>query len=447
MKYDVFISHASEDKDEVVRPLAELLRQQGLRIWLDETELQLGDSLRRSIDRGLSESRYAAVILSPSFFSKEWPQKELDGLVAREDGREKVILPVWHNLSREEVLKYSPLLADKLSAPTSRGLQNVSDAIVRAVKSIPDVNDYSSGLSDIGSGRDISELLMSMIDRVTELAENGAELVTGLRTGFRDLDHLTSGLQPGSLTFLAARPGMGKAAFLLNIVEKVACDEGMPTLVFSLSETAEQITDRIVCSMAGIDPMGLRTGRLRDGEWMPLTVAVDRMAKAVVSINGPSNLTLSGIQQECRIRAQEFGALGLVAIESLRNLQDSEGFEIWQVCRSLKMLARELKCPIVCTYSLSRDVEGRPDKRPITSDLPDFEEIDRYADQIFFLYRHDYYFPDSPRPGMAEIIVAKQGGGGPVGAIELAYDRRYGRFDNLVQWESAPPDATTDPDL
>lgn len=139
MNYDVFISHASEDKDAVARPLAELLQSRGLRVWLDEMEIKLGDSLRRSIDRGLANSRYGLVILSPHFLSKEWPQKELDGLVAREDGNQKVILPVWHNVCRADIVSYSAPLADKLAAPTSKGLTYVVDAVVRAVET-PDLS-------------------------------------------------------------------------------------------------------------------------------------------------------------------------------------------------------------------------------------------------------------------------------------------------------------------
>src|SRR6266849_9319270 len=129
MDYDLFISHASEDKDAVARPLANHLQQLGLRVWLDEFELTLGDSLRRKIDYGLSRSRYGVVVLSPAFFSKEWPNKELDGLVAREDGSEKIVLPIWHNVSAGDVLKFSPMLADKVAVSTSRGMLHVATRV------------------------------------------------------------------------------------------------------------------------------------------------------------------------------------------------------------------------------------------------------------------------------------------------------------------------------
>ncbi|GAB6139966.1 hypothetical protein JCM14076_06950 [Methylosoma difficile] len=134
MNYDIFVSHASEDKDEIARPLALLLQKYGILVWLDDFELTLGDSLRRSIDYGLSQSHFGVVILSHAFFAKEWPQKELDALVAREDGQGKVILPIWHNLGKNDIIKYSPLLADKLAASTSKGLPNVADKIIRAIQ-------------------------------------------------------------------------------------------------------------------------------------------------------------------------------------------------------------------------------------------------------------------------------------------------------------------------
>ena len=138
MKYDIFVSHASEDKDDVARPLAAHLESLGLRVWFDECQLTLGDSLRRNIDRGLIESRFGVVILSPAFFAKEWPNKELDGLVAREDGRGKVILPIWHKITATDIGRFSPILADKLAISTDRGLPVVATSILQAVSNSED---------------------------------------------------------------------------------------------------------------------------------------------------------------------------------------------------------------------------------------------------------------------------------------------------------------------
>jgi hypothetical protein len=152
MKYDVFISHASEDKESVARPLANQLQERGLRVWLDECELTLGDSLRRKIDEGLSHSRYAVVILSPAFFSKEWPNRELDGLVAREDAKEKVILPVWHNLNAQEVVRFSPILAGKLAVSTSHGIAHVATTVLAAIPGTStDTSDAVARLAELES--------------------------------------------------------------------------------------------------------------------------------------------------------------------------------------------------------------------------------------------------------------------------------------------------------
>ena len=155
MEYDVFISHASEDKLDVALPLFSHLTNLGLRVWIDEFELTLGDSLRRKIDQGLAKSKFGVVILSPAFFEKEWPNKELDGLVAREDGTDKVILPIWHNVGAGEIVWYSPMLADKLAVSTSRGLDYVADQIVRAVKD----STFEINPSSIGFGPSEGEIL------------------------------------------------------------------------------------------------------------------------------------------------------------------------------------------------------------------------------------------------------------------------------------------------
>jgi hypothetical protein len=180
MNYDVFISHASEDKEEVARPLAEALRSRGLRVWFDEMEIKLGDSLRRRIDDGLLNSRFGLVVLSHSFFAKEWPKKELDALVAREDGSEKVILPIWHGVSRQDILMYSVLLADKLAAPTSKGVLHIVDQIVRAVGASRD-GEFRSAALQRSMGKDIHKLVVNFIDQIRSDDDTGPAEATAAR--------------------------------------------------------------------------------------------------------------------------------------------------------------------------------------------------------------------------------------------------------------------------
>ena len=202
-QYDVFISHASEDKLDVARPLASLLVQAGLSVWLDEFELTVGDSLRRKIDQGLASCRFGLVILSKAFFAKEWPQKELDALVAREDCTDKVLLPVWHNLESGDIRKLSPLLADRLGARTSDGLPFVAASIVRAIVGVehklaslqtPPLANSAGG----GGPKRIDQLVLQFIDRMTEASDSAGE-VAGVRSGFIDFDRMLGGFGAGEL--------------------------------------------------------------------------------------------------------------------------------------------------------------------------------------------------------------------------------------------------------
>lgn len=430
MNFDIFISHASEDKDALVRPLAEQLRLRGLRVWFDETELRLGDSLRRSIDFGLSRSRYGLVILSPAFLNKEWPQKELDGLVAREDGTAKVILPIWHNLTRAEIAAYSPPLADKLAASTSKGLPYIVDQVVNAITpSIASANhDALRNNSEQTASRDFQDLIVQLLDRVIEQSE--AQTITGVSTGFYDLDLFTSGFQPGSLIVMGARPSAGKTAFALNIAAHIGCNERLPISIFSFGESATQVTNRLVCTAGGIEPAHLRDARLTDDEWPALTEAIERMRHASIHINDVSELSVEDLQSECRRLFELRGALGLVIVDTLQALSSTNEFEDEprNICRKLKSLAREIRSPILVLSDVPRHVESRADKRPMLSDLGNIEE---YADLVLFLYREIMYWGESSVTEVAEVIVAKQKDGSPTGTVRLGFKKRIGKFENM----------------
>lgn len=430
MDFDVFISHASEDKDALVRPLAEQLRQRGLRVWFDETELRLGDSLRRSIDLGLSRSRYGIVVLSPDFLNKEWPQKELDGLVAREDGSAKVILPIWHNLTRAQIAAYSPPLADKLAAPTTKGIAYIVDRIVDAVTPlVASADDHQfESRSQQTESHDFHSLVVQLLDRVVEQSETGA--VTGVSTGFYDLDLLTSGLQPGSLTVVGGRPSAGKTAFALNIATHVGCNKRLPISFFSFGESASQVTNRLVCTVGKIEPAHLRDGTLTDDEWPAFTEAIERLRDASLHINDANELSMYGLQIECRRLFNLHGAMGLVIIDTLQALAlaSDQEHDLRNTCRKLKILAKEIQSPIVVLSDLPRHIESRTDKRPVLSDLGD---IDGYADLVLFLYRDAMYRSESTETEVAEVIVAKQKDGSPIGTVRLWLKKRIGKFENM----------------
>jgi replicative DNA helicase len=283
----------------------------------------------------------------------------------------------------------------------------------------------------------IDKLVVQLIDRVQELHDNGAEEVTGVRSGFYDLDRMTAGFQKGDLVVLAARPSMGKTAFALNIAEHVAVQEGLPVLVFSMEMGAAQLALRLVGSLGRINQQNLRTGRLDSGEWERLTDAVERLGQVQLLIDETPGLTSSELRARARRMARQFGTLGLIVIDYLQLMSGSSGSdenratELGEISRGLKGLAKELQCPVIALSQLNRSVESRNDKRPMMSDLRESGAIEQDADVIMFIYRDDYYNKDSKEPGVSEIIIAKQRNG-PVGTVKLTFLKPLTRFDNLA---------------
>ncbi len=285
----------------------------------------------------------------------------------------------------------------------------------------------------------MDKLVMQLLDRVTELHENGAEEVTGVRTGFFDMDRMTAGLQKGDLVILAARPSMGKTAFALNIAEAVAVREGLPVLVFSMEMGANQLALRLVGALGRIDQQHLRTGAVRDDEWGRLTDAVDKLGKAQIFIDETPALNPAELRARARRMARQFGGtLGLIVVDYLQLMTgtaksdgENRATELSEISRSMKALAKELQCPLLALSQLNRSVESRNDKRPMMSDLRESGAIEQDADVIMFIYRDDYYNKESKEPGVAEIIIAKQRNG-PVGTLKLTFIKPLTRFDNLA---------------
>jgi replicative DNA helicase len=283
----------------------------------------------------------------------------------------------------------------------------------------------------------MDQLVVQLLDRVQELAENGAEDVTGVRTGFYDLDRMTAGLQPGDLVVLAARPSMGKTAFALNIAEHVAAQEGLPVVVFSMEMGASQLALRVVGSLGRIDQSGLRTGRLRDDEWGRLSDAVEKLRSVSLFIDETPGLNPAELRARARRQARQCGKLGLIVVDYLQLMSGSSSSEenratvLGEISRGLKALAKELQCPVIALSQLNRSVETRPDKRPMMSDLRESGAIEQDADVIMFIYRDDYYNKESKEPGVAEIIIGKQRNG-PVGTVRLTFLKPLTKFDNLA---------------
>ena len=338
-----------------------------------------------------------------------------------------------------------------------RKLVTVSDEIATAAfnpqgRPVPQILDEAEGkifkIGEEGSRnkqgfQSMDNLVVDLLDRVTELYENGAEEVTGVRSGFFDLDRMTAGLQPGDLIVLAARPSMGKTAFALNIAESVAANEGLPAVVFSMEMGAAQLALRMVGSMGRIDQQHLRTGKLNDDEWGRLSDAVEKMRNVSLFIDETPGLSPSELRARARRQARQCGKLGLIVVDYLQLMTGSGGGSeenratvLGEISRGLKALAKELQCPVIALSQLNRSVETRTDKRPMMSDLRESGAIEQDADVIMFIYRDEYYNrPDGPNPtkepGVAEIIIAKQRNG-PVGTVKLAFLKPLTKFDNLA---------------
>jgi len=289
----------------------------------------------------------------------------------------------------------------------------------------------------------INQLIIDLVDRVQELHDNGAEEVTGVRTGFFDLDRMTAGLQKGDLIVLAARPSMGKTAFALNIAENVAVAEGLPVLVFSMEMGASQLALRMVGSLGRIDQQNLRTGRLKSEEWERLTEAVEKLGNVSLYIDETPALNSGELRARARRMARQFGGtLGLIVVDYLQLMSanssssdENRATAIGEISRGLKALAKELQCPVMALSQLNRSVETRNDKRPMMSDLRESGAIEQDADVIMFIYRDEYYNKDSKEPGVAEIVIGKQRNG-PVGTVKLAFLRPLTKFENLAPGSS-----------
>jgi replicative DNA helicase len=290
----------------------------------------------------------------------------------------------------------------------------------------------------------MESLVVDLLDRVQEMADNPND-VTGVATGFHDLDRMTSGLQAGDMIVLAARPSMGKSSLAINIAEHVALNKGLPVAVFSMEMSASQLAVRIVGSIGRIDQTHLRTGHLTDDEWPRLTEAIEKLRNISLHIDETPGLTVSELRANARRLARQCGGrLGLIVVDYLQLMsvsssmsEENRATAVGEISRGLKMLAKELQCPVIALSQLSRGVESRNDKRPMMSDLRESGAIEQDADVIMFIYRDDYYNKDSKEPGVAEIIISKQRNG-PTGTVKLAFLKPLTKFESLASGSFEP---------
>lgn len=281
----------------------------------------------------------------------------------------------------------------------------------------------------------IQDLLTRSVDRIEELSQS-KEAITGVPTGFADIDDMTSGLQPGDLVIVAGRPSMGKTSFAMNIAEYVAVEKKLPVAIFSMEMPGEQLAMRMLASLGRINSNKIRTGRLSEEDWPRLSSAAGLLNKSKMFVDDSAGLNALDLNSRARRMASKNNDLGLIIVDYLQLMQASENTEnrateISGITRSLKILAKELHVPVVALSQLNRSVELRPNKRPVMSDLRESGAIEQDADVIFFIYRDEVYNEDSDQKGYAEIIIGKQRNG-PIGTTKLTFRGEFTRFENFA---------------
>jgi len=314
--------------------------------------------------------------------------------------------------------------------PEGRSAEELVDEAERLIMQISESGQKAGG------PRDMEGLLKGAIDRIEELYNTGGD-ITGLTTGFIDLDRMTSGLQPSDLVIVAGRPSMGKTSFAMNLIENAALVSERPLMVFSMEMPAEQLVIRMLSSLGRIDQSRVRTGKLEQDDWPKLASATEKLKGTQVFIDDTPALTPTELRSRVRKLVREQGALGMIMVDYLQLMRvaganEGRTAEISEISRSLKAIAKEFKVPVVALSQLNRSLEQRPNKRPVNSDLRESGAIEQDTDVIMFIYRDEVYNEDSPDKGVAEIIIGKQRNG-PIGTCRLSFQGQFTRFENLAR--------------
>ncbi|WP_172600106.1 replicative DNA helicase [Sulfuricystis multivorans] len=334
------------------------------------------------------------------------------------------------------ILRKLVSVGDEIAAaalnPAGRDVKTLLDQAEQKVFEIAEVGNR------VGQGfQAITPLLGEVVDRIEKLynRDNPSD-ITGLASGFHDLDRLTSGFQPGDMIVVAGRPSMGKTAFALNIAEHVGVELRQPVAIFSLEMSGPQLAMRFLSSVGRLDQTKIRTGKLTDEDWEKMSVALGKLHEAPIHIDETGAINASDLRARARRLHRQFGRLGLIVIDYLQlmtSIRDNENraTEISEISRSIKALAKELQVPVIALSQLSRKVEERNDKRPLMSDLRESGAIEQDADIILMMYREEYYKPDTTEKGVAEVIIGKHRNG-PTGVVKLTFLGEYTRFENFA---------------
>ncbi|WP_071873285.1 replicative DNA helicase [Atopomonas hussainii] len=329
-----------------------------------------------------------------------------------------------------QLIGVSTDIADSAFNPEGRGAGEILDEAERKIFEIAEARPKTGG------PQHVNQLLTKAIDRIDELF-NSDGAITGISTGFTDLDGMTSGLQPADLVIVAGRPSMGKTTFAMNLVENAVLRSDKTVLVYSLEMPAESLVLRMLSSLGRIDQTKVRSGQLEDDDWPRLTSAVNLLNERKLLIDDTAGISPSEMRARTRRVVREQGEIAMIMIDYLQLMRipgssgDNRTNEISEISRSLKALAKEFNCPVIALSQLNRSLEQRPNKRPVNSDLRESGAIEQDADVIMFVYRDEVYHPETEFKGVAEIIIGKQRNG-PIGTCRLAFLGKYTRFENLA---------------
>jgi len=349
-------------------------------------------------------------------------------------------VPTIANAAHYAKIIYGKSLLRKLI----RACGEISEKSFEAAEDVEEIIEYAEkNIFDISQKRaftgfvPLKEVLVSSFNKIEELYNNKGT-TTGISTGFRDIDTKTSGLQKSDLILVAARPSMGKTSLALNIAQHAALSQKVPVAIFSLEMSREQLVNRMICAEANIDSHSMRTGNLSEDDWPKLAASVNRLSRANIYIDDTPGITVAEMRSKCRRLKLERG-LELVLIDYLQLMQgssraESRQQEISEISRSLKALAREMDCPVLAMSQLSRAPEMRSEHKPMLSDLRESGAIEQDADVVMFIYRDEYYHPDTEKKGIAEIILAKQRNG-PTGVVELVWLDKFTKFADMAKYE------------
>lgn len=335
-----------------------------------------------------------------------------------------------------QLIRSATSIADNSFFPEGRNSGDILEDAERQIMAI------AEGRPKAGGPQPVNPLLKGALDRIDDLFNTEGSL-TGVSTGFKELDEKTAGMQRSDLIIVAGRPSMGKTSFAMNIVENAVMVEENPVLVFSMEMSAESLIMRMLSSIGKIEQNRVRTGEMHEDDWPRLSAAVGKLKDRPLFIDDTPALSPSEVRSRARRVMREHGKISMIMIDYLQLMQTggAEGrtAEISEISRSLKAIAKEFDCPMIALSQLNRSVEQRPNKRPVLSDLRESGAIEQDADVIAFIYRDEFYNEDSPEKGVAEIIIGKQRNG-PTGTCKLAFLGQFTRFENLAYASYAPPD-------